>query len=127
MSKSLGNVVTPQKVMDQNGADILRLWVVSSDYYNDLRIGPEIIKRTTDNYRRFRNTLRYLLGALDGYSTDEVVDYSAMPDLEKWVLNRLATIDVAIRKMTELYDFHGIFLNFTNFATATLSAFYFEI
>ena len=67
------NVVTLQKVMDQNGADILRLWVVSSDYYNDLRIGPEIIKRTTDNYRRFRNTLRYLLGALDGYSKDEVV------------------------------------------------------
>ena len=68
MSKSLGNVVTPQKVMDQNGADILRLWVVSSDYYNDLRIGQEIIKRTTDNYRRFRNTLRYLLGALDGFA-----------------------------------------------------------
>jgi len=71
MSKSLGNVVTPQKVMEQNGADILRLWVVSSDYYNDLRIGPEIIKRTTDNYRRFRNTLRYLLGALDGFDTAE--------------------------------------------------------
>ena len=127
MSKSLGNVVTPQKVMDQNGADILRLWVVSSDYYNDLRIGPEIIKRTTDNYRRFRNTLRYLLGALDGYSTAEVVDYSAMPDLEKWVLDRLATIDVAIRKMTELYDFHGIFSELHQFCNSDLSAFYFEI
>ena len=127
MSKSLGNVVTPQKVMDQNGADILRLWVVSSDYYNDLRIGPEIIKRTTDNYRRFRNTLRYLLGALDGYSRAEVVDYSAMPDLEKWVLDRLATIDVAIRKMTELYDFHGIFSELHQFCNSDLSAFYFEI
>ncbi len=127
MSKSLGNVVTPQKVMDQNGADILRLWVVSSDYYNDLRIGPEIIKRTTDNYRRFRNTLRYLLGALDGYSRAEVVDYAAMPDLEKWVLDRLATIDVAIRKMTELYDFHGIFSELHQFCNSDLSAFYFEI
>ena len=58
MSKSLGNVVTPQKVIDQSGADILRLWVAQTDYNNDLRIGPEIIKRTTDNYRRFRNTLR---------------------------------------------------------------------
>ena len=127
MSKSLGNVVTPQKVMDQNGADILRLWVVSSDYYNDLRIGPEIIKRTTDNYRRFRNTLRYLLGALDGYNRAELVDYSAMPDLEKWVLDRLATIDVAIRKMTELYDFHGIFSELHQFCNSDLSAFYFEI
>ena len=127
MSKSLGNVVTPQKVMDQNGADILRLWVVSSDYYNDLRIGPEIIKRTTDNYRRFRNTLRYLLGALDGYSRAEAVDYSAMPDLEKWVLDRLAKIDVAIRKMTEVYDFHGIFSELHQFCNSDLSAFYFEI
>ena len=127
MSKSLGNVVTPQKVMDQNGADILRLWVVSSDYYNDLRIGPEIIKRTTDNYRRFRNTLRYLLGALDGYSADDAVDYAAMPDLEKWLLDRLAKIDVAIRKMTEAYDFHGIFSELHQFCNSDLSAFYFEI
>ena len=101
MSKSLGNVVTPQKVMDQNGADILRLWVVSSDYYNDLRIGPEIIKRTTDNYRRFRNTLRYLLGALDGFSDAERVDHAEMPALERWVLHRLAEIDGRIRQMTE--------------------------
>ncbi len=127
MSKSLGNVVTPQKVVDQNGADILRLWVVSSDYYNDLRIGPEIIKRTTDNYRRFRNTLRYLLGALDGFSAGEAVDYATMPDLEKWVLDRLAKIDVAIRKMTEAFNFHGIFYELHQFCNSDLSAFYFEI
>ena len=127
MSKSLGNVVTPQKVVDQNGADILRLWVVSSDYYNDLRIGPEIIKRTTDNYRRFRNTLRYLLGALDGYSASEAVNYETMPDLEKWVLDRLAKIDVAIRKMTEAFNFHGIFYELHQFCNSDLSAFYFEI
>ena len=101
MSKSLGNVVTPQKVMDQNGADILRLWVVSSDYYNDLRIGQEIIKRTTDNYRRFRNTLRYLLGALDGFAAEEAVSHDQMPALERWVLHRLAEIDSRIREMTE--------------------------
>ena len=127
MSKSLGNVVTPQKVMEQNGADILRLWVVSSDYYNDLRIGPEIIKRTTDNYRRFRNTLRYLLGALDGFDTAEQVAYADMPELEKWVLHRLASIDVAIRDMTETYDFHGIFSELHQFCNSDLSAFYFEI
>ena len=127
MSKSLGNVVTPQKVMEQNGADILRLWVVSSDYYNDLRIGPEIIKRTTDNYRRFRNTLRYLLGALDGFEMLEKFDYAAMPDLEKWILHRLASIDVGLREMTESYDFHGIFSELHQFCNSDLSAFYFEI
>ena len=127
MSKSLGNVVTPQKVMEQNGADILRLWVVSSDYYNDLRIGPEIIKRTTDNYRRFRNTLRYLLGALDGFDAAEKTAYADMPELEKWVLHRLASIDMAIRKMTEIYDFHGIFSELHQFCNTDLSAFYFEI
>ena len=127
MSKSLGNVVTPQKVMEQNGADILRLWVVSSDYYNDLRIGAEIIKRTTDNYRRFRNTLRYLLGALDGFDAGEKLGYADMPELEKWVLHRLALIDAAIREMTETYDFHGIFSELHQFCNSDLSAFYFEI
>jgi isoleucyl-tRNA synthetase len=127
MSKSLGNVVTPQKVMEQNGADILRLWVVSSDYYNDLRIGAEIIKRTTDNYRRFRNTLRYLLGALDGFDASEKLGYADMPELEKWVLHRLASIDAAIREMTGTYDFHGIFSELHQFCNSDLSAFYFEI
>ncbi|MBT6566822.1 MAG: class I tRNA ligase family protein, partial [Candidatus Puniceispirillum sp.] len=127
MSKSLGNVVTPQKIMEQNGADILRLWVVSSDYYNDLRIGNEIIQRMTDNYRRFRNTLRYLLGALDGFDDAERVDYSDMPDLERWILNRLAEIDVSIRNMTEAYDFHGIFTELHTLCNSDLSAFYFEI
>jgi len=127
MSKSLGNVVTPQKVMDQNGADILRLWVVSSDYYNDLRIGPEIIKRTTDSYRRFRNTLRYLLGALDGFTAAEAVGYDQMPALERWVLHRLAQIDDRIRAMTDSYDFHGIFTELHTLCNSDLSAFYFEI
>ena len=127
MSKSLGNVVTPQKIMDQNGADILRLWVVSSDYYNDLRIGPEIIKRTTDSYRRFRNTLRYLLGALDGFTTDEAVDHEQMPALERWALHRLAEIDDRIRMLTETYDFHGIFTELHTLCNSDLSAFYFEI
>jgi len=127
MSKSLGNVVTPQAIMDQNGADILRLWVVSSDYYSDLRIGSEIIKRMTDNYRRFRNTLRYLLGALDGFDAREAVGYDDMPDLEKWMLNRLATIDVKIRELTEAYDFHGIFTELHTLCNSDLSAFYFDI
>ena len=103
MSKSLGNVVAPQKVIEQNGADILRLWVVSSDYYDDLRIGPEIIKRQTDHYRRIRNTLRYLLGAVNGFDKSaEFVQPEDMPELDRWVLHRLAELDEQIRTKTHV-------------------------
>ena len=128
MSKSLGNVIAPQKVIEQNGADILRLWVVSSDYYDDLRIGQEIIKRQSDHYRRIRNTLRYLLGALDGYdATAEAVSAEQMPELERWVMHRLSTLDRQIRKKTQSYDFHGIFTALHDFCNSDLSAFYFDI
>ena len=127
MSKSLGNVVQPQKVIQQSGADILRLWVVSSDYYEDLRIGPEILKRQSDHYRRIRNTLRYLLGALDGFTTDEAVSAEDMPELERWVLSRLAEVDASVRAKTDTYDFHGIFTELHDFCNGDLSAFYFDI
>ena len=90
MSKSLGNVVAPQTVMKQYGADILRIWVVASDYSEDLRIGPEILKHHAEAYRRLRNTLRYLLGALEGFAETERLDESEMPQLERWVLHRLS-------------------------------------
>ena len=127
MSKSLGNVVVPQKVIQQSGADILRLWVVSSDYYDDLRIGQEILKRQSDHYRRIRNTLRYLLGALDGFNEAEAVDYADMPELERWVLARLAEVDASVRAKTDAYDFHGIFTELHDFCNGDLSAFYFDI
>jgi isoleucyl-tRNA synthetase len=127
MSKSLGNVVAPQEVMHQSGADILRLWVVGSDYSEDLRIGPEILKHQSDVYRRLRNTLRYLLGALDGFSPEETVGIEAMPELERWVLHRLAELDVLIRRSVESFDFHGMFTALYNFCAADLSAFYFDI
>src|SRR6202030_2101630 len=93
MSKSLGNVVAPQTVMKQYGADILRIWVVASDYSDDLRIGPEILKHHAEAYRRLRNTLRYLLGALEGFAEAERLDESRMPALERWVLHRLSELD----------------------------------
>ena len=128
MSKSLGNVVAPQKIIQQNGADILRLWVVSSDYYDDLRIGPEIIKRQTDHYRRIRNTLRYLLGAVNGFDrSTEAVQPAEMPELERWVLHRLAELDQQIRENTRAYDFHGIFTLIHDFCNSDLSAFYFDV
>jgi isoleucyl-tRNA synthetase len=127
MSKSLGNVVAPQDVMRQSGADILRLWVVGSDYADDLRIGPEILKHNSDIYRRLRNTLRYLLGALDGFSAAEAVDHQAMPELERWVLHRLWQIDCAVREAAEAFDFHAMFTELHNFCAVDLSAFYFDI
>jgi isoleucyl-tRNA synthetase len=127
MSKSLGNVIAPQEVMQQNGADILRLWVVGSDYTEDLRIGPEILKHHSDVYRRLRNTLRYLLGALDGFSAAEAVGVEAMPELERWVLHRLAELDRLVRDAVEAFDFHGMFTALHNFCAVDLSAFYFDI
>src|SRR6266436_3281926 len=127
MSKSLGNVIAPQEVLRQSGADILRLWVVGSDYSEDVRIGPEILKRQSDAYRRLRNTLRYLLGALDGYSDVEAVEIEAMPELERWVLHRLAELDQLVRRSVEAFDFHGMFSALHNFCAVDLSAFYFDI
>jgi isoleucyl-tRNA synthetase len=127
MSKSLGNGIEPQEVLQQSGADILRLWVVGSDYTEDVRIGPEILKHHSDVYRRLRNTLRYLLGALDGFSTAEAVDFEQMPELERWVLHRLSELDDLVRRSVEDFDFHGIFTALHNFCAADLSAFYFDI
>jgi isoleucyl-tRNA synthetase len=127
MSKSLGNVIAPQQIIAQSGADILRLWVVGSDYREDVRIGPEILKRHTDAYRRLRNTLRYLLGALDGYSEAEAVGIEAMPELERWVLHRLAELDALVRRSVEAFDFHTMFAGLHNFCATDLSAFYFDI
>jgi isoleucyl-tRNA synthetase len=127
MSKSLGNVIAPQQVMQQSGADILRLWVVGSDYSEDVRIGPEILKRQSDAYRRLRNTLRYLLGALDGYSETEKVTVEAMPELERWVLHRLAELDELVHRSIEAFDFHDMFMALHNFCATDLSAFYFDI
>jgi len=127
MSKSLGNVIAPQEIMQQSGADILRLWVVGSDYTEDVRIGPEILKHHSDVYRRLRNTLRYLLGALDGFSAAERVGVEAMPELDRWVLHRLAELDQLVRDAVEAFDFHGMFTALHNFCAVDLSAFYFDI
>jgi isoleucyl-tRNA synthetase len=127
MSKSLGNITAPQTVCDQYGADILRLWVVGTDYTEDQRIGPEILKHQAEAYRRLRNTLRYLLGSLDGYSSDETVAHADMPELDRWVLHRLAELDVVLRRAVDDYDFHTIATELHNFCAVDLSAFYFDI
>jgi len=127
MSKSLGNITAPEKVINEFGADVLRLWVVGSDYYDDLRIGKEILVRHSDHYRRLRNTLRYLLGALNGFEEKERIDFDEMPELEQWVLHRVAELGKKIEENTEKFNLHDIYTDIHNFCSIDLSAFYFDI
>ncbi len=127
MSKSLGNVTAPQEVVDKFGADILRLWVVGSDYAEDLRIGPEILKHQSDLYRRIRNTLRYLLGSLNGFTAAERVPAGDMPELERWVLHRVWEMDALVRQSADDYTFHPLWTALHQFCAVDLSAFYFDV
>jgi isoleucyl-tRNA synthetase len=127
MSKSVGNVIAPQSIIDQYGADILRLWVVNSDYSEDIGIGPEILKQQADTYRRLRNTLRYLLGALAGFSERERLPESEMPELERYILHRLWQLDTHLRRACADFEFHGFYAALHNFCAVELSAFYFDI
>jgi isoleucyl-tRNA synthetase len=127
MSKSLGNVVVPQDVIKQSGADILRMWVCASDYSDDLRIGKEILKTTADTYRKLRNTIRWMLGSLAHFHEDERVKPDTMPELERLMLHRLAELDGQVRKAYAEFDYKRIFAAVAAFMTADLSAFYFDI
>ena len=117
----------PEAVVKQYGADILRLWVAQVDFTNDQRIGPEILKGVADSYRRLRNTMRFMLGSLNDFSTKNRVPVDEMPELERWVLHRLAELDHVVRKGYAAYDFQGVFQALFNFATVDLSSFYFDI
>ncbi len=127
MSKSLGNTIEPAQVVQQYGADILRLWVATTDYKHDHRIGDEILKGVADSYRRLRNTLRFMLGSLADFSEADRVEPVEMPELERWVLHRLAELDAQVREGYAKYDFQGVFQAIFTFATVDLSAFYFDI
>ena len=127
MSKSLGNVVAPQEVSDKFGADILRLWVMSTDTSEDMRIGPEILKQQAETYRRLRNTMRWLLGALDGFDLAEIVPYADLPELERYVLHRVTEIDAVVRAAVAGHDWTGVYPAIHNFCGSDLSAFYFDV
>ena len=127
MSKSIGNTIVPEKIVQQYGADILRLWVAQTDYTADQRIGDEILKGVADSYRRLRNTMRYMLGALNDFSEADRVDPAEMPELERWVLHRVAELDKVVRDGFARFDFQGVFQAVFTFATVDLSAFYFDI
>jgi isoleucyl-tRNA synthetase len=130
MSKSLGNVVDPNELLKTHGADIIRLWTVTSNFSDDMRIGETAMKNTGDLYRRIRNTLRFLLGAIDGFTGLERVpaaDFKNMPELEQYMLSRMAQISASIRRDIEEYDYNNIIQTLYNFCNADLSSFYFDI
>ncbi len=128
MSKSLGNTIEPKKVIDQYGADILRLWVANADFSGEIAIGDDILKGISDIYRRLRNTLRWILGNLDDFSPEENLSYKELPELEQYILHRLYMLgEDQKRYVNNEYAFHKFFHNLHNFCTIELSAIYFDI
>jgi isoleucyl-tRNA synthetase len=134
MSKSLGNVVDPLKIIAESGADILRVWVASTDYFDDVRIGKEVLAGSSDAYRKLRNTFRYMLGALSDFTGEEKVDPADMPELERYMLHRLAELDAEMRAVVDKQEGSDSWLEFSrytralmDFANADLSAFFFDI
>jgi isoleucyl-tRNA synthetase len=127
MSKSIGNVVDPLKIIGESGADILRLWVASTDYFEDVRIGKEVLATTSDAYRKLRNTFRYLLGALDGFAEEERIAVDDMPDLERYVLTLLGELDAELKAAADAFEFNRYARALTDFCNNDLSAFFFDI
>jgi isoleucyl-tRNA synthetase len=127
MSKSLGNTVEPQKVMAASGADILRLWVCATDYADDQRIGPEILKNIVETYRKLRNSIRWMLGTLHHYKRDEAVAFADMPELERLMLHQLAGQSAIVREAYAAFDYKTVIASLANFMNTELSAFYFDV
>ena len=127
MSKSLGNTVNPLDLMKEHGADILRLWALSVDFTEDHRIGKEILAGVADQYRKLRNTFRYLLGALADFREEEKVGVGAMPELELYMLHLAAELDKKLRQAVADFDFNTYVRALTDFCNEDLSAFYFDI
>src|SRR5712672_3564930 len=127
MSKSLGNTVEPQKVMKDSGADILRLWVCATDYADDQRIGPEILKNTIETYRKLRNSIRWMLGTLHHYRSTDAVAHEDMPELERLMLHELAGRAAIVRQAYAEFDYKTVVASLSAFMNSELSAFYFDI
>ncbi|NJC32793.1 isoleucyl-tRNA synthetase [Sphingomonas jejuensis] len=127
MSKSQGNVVDPLKVMADSGADILRLWAAATDYFDDVKIGKDALSGASDAYRKLRNTFRYLLGALDGFTAAERLPHADMPELERYILHRLHILDGELRSATDGFEFNRYVRALSDFANEELSAFFFDI
>ncbi|MDD5560019.1 isoleucine--tRNA ligase [Candidatus Methylomirabilis sp.] len=128
MSKSLGNVVAPQEVIERYGAEILRLWVAAEDYRDDIRISEEILKRLAEGYRRIRNTCRYLLGNLSDFQpAQDALPLSELDEIDRFILHRLGRLTERLRRAYEDYEFHLLYHSLHNFCAVDLSAFYLDV
>jgi isoleucyl-tRNA synthetase len=127
MSKSVGNTVEPQKLIKDSGADILRLWVCATDYADDQRIGPEILKNTIETYRKLRNSIRWMLGTLHHFKPDDAVAFAQMPELERLMLHQFAEQATVVRKAYAAFDYKTVVASLSAFMNTELSAFYFDI
>ena len=130
MSKSVGNVIVPEDILKKYGADILRIWVASSNYAEDLRIDYSILDQHADSYRKIRNTFRYLLGNINDNFEEanlEEIDIKKLPELEQFMLHKIYSLDLNFKKYFKIYDFHNLYKELLNFCTVDLSAFYFDI
>ncbi len=130
MSKSLGNVIAPEDILKKYGADILRIWVASSNYAEDLRIDYSILDQHSESYRKIRNTFRYLLGNLNDTFEDinlQNIDIKKLPELEQFMLHKIYNLNLTFEKYFKNYDFHNLYKELLNFCTVDLSAFYFDI
>ncbi|NNC99132.1 MAG: isoleucine--tRNA ligase, partial [Gammaproteobacteria bacterium] len=127
MSKSLGNVIAPQTVLNTLGADVLRLWVASTDYKSEMSLSEEILKRTSESYRRIRNTTRYLLGNLNGFTPDQVLPYEELLSLDQWALRLAATMQEQIAAAYENFQFHSIYQRLHQFCVVDMGGFYLDI
>ncbi len=127
MSKSMGNVIAPEKIIQQYGADILRLWVSSEDYRSDLRIGMDMIKQIADSYRKIRNTFKFILGNLSDFSEEMMVSYNELSEVDKWILHRLYQISESVVNHYETFEFHLVYRRILNFCAVELSSIYFDI
>jgi isoleucyl-tRNA synthetase len=127
MSKSIGNVIAPQEIIEKYGAEILRLWVASEDYREDVRISSEILSHIVDGYRRIRNTFRFLLGNLSDFSLSQKVKYEEMPEIDRWMLHLLQELISQVREGYESFEFHRVYRAIHNFCTKELSSFYLDV
>ncbi len=127
MSKSVGNVVVPAEVIEEYGAEILRLWVASEDYRDDVKVSDEILRQVADTYRKIRNTIRYLLGNLGDFRPEMAVAVAELPELDRWVLTRFAELHQRIMEAYRRYEFHTVYHSLNSFCGTTLSALYLDI